>query len=104
MWDTPFDESMLSAQPGVAIFCEEDSLADELFELFRLNGLGKNWSAGERGGRVYCVSGKSLRYSSKSDVERTNPYSKFTRCTFYGIESADFDVANDDELRSLLGV
>lgn len=32
MWDTPFDESMLSAQPGVAIFCQEDSLAEELFD------------------------------------------------------------------------
>ena len=56
MWDTPFDESMLSVQPGVAIYCEDDQAAEELFEIFKRNDLGKHWIAGVYGERAYCVS------------------------------------------------
>lgn len=82
MWDTPFDESMLSARPGVAVFCQEDSLAEELFEVLRQNGIGKHWNAGILGNRVYCVSGNDLKWGGKSSVESTSPYSRYTKCTF----------------------
>ena len=45
MWETPFEESMLSAQPGVAIYCEDDKAAEELFEVFKQNEIGKHWNA-----------------------------------------------------------
>lgn len=104
MWDTPFDESMLTAQPGVAIYCPEKHHADELFEILRQNGIGKRWSGSIQGEKVYCVSGCSLKYGNKSSVESTYPYSDYIKCTFYGIESPDFDVASDDELQALLGI
>lgn len=103
MWETPFDESMLAARPGVAIYCPpEDGLAEELFGIFRQNGLGKHWNAGVTGGRVYCVSKNSLQYGDKAAVESITPYCNYTRCTFYGIESPDFDVASEDEIFSFL--
>lgn len=105
MWETPFDESMLFAQPGVAIYCPpDDGLAEELFGIFRQNGLGKHWSAGVTGGRAYCVSENSLQYGSKSAVEDNHPYCNYIKCTFYGIDTPDFDVASDDELRSLFSM
>lgn len=103
MWDTPFDESMLSAQPGVAIFCQEDSLAEELFEVLRQNGIGKHWNAGILGNRAYCVSGNDLKCGSKPSVESTSPYSRYTKCTFYGKDEPTFEPANDSEMRGFLG-
>lgn len=103
MWDTPFDESMLSARPGVAIFCQENSLAEELFEVLRQNGIGKHWNAGILGNRVYCVSGNDLKWGGKSSVESTSPYSHYTKCTFYGKDEPTFEPANDSEMRGFLG-
>lgn len=105
MWDTPFDESMLTAQPGVAIYCPpDDSLAEELFGIFKQNGLGENWTAGVCGNRVYCASKNRLQYGDKHAVEATSPYCNYIKCTFYGIEGSDFDVASDDELKALFGI
>lgn len=104
MWDTPFDESMLSSKPGVAIYCPDNYLAAELFDIFKRNDLGKHWSTGICGDRVYCVTGTRLQFGSISDVERTYPFSNYTKCTFYGIDTPDFDVASDDELQTLLGI
>lgn len=105
MWDTPFDESMLSAQPGVAIYCEDDQAAGELFEIFKRNDLGKHWGADVYGERAYCVSKSSgLQRGTKFAVENTHPYSNFIKCTFYGADTPDFEVASDDELTTLLGI
>ena len=105
MWETPFEESMLSAQPGVAIYCEDDKAAEELFEVFKQNEIGKHWNAGVYGERAYCVSKSGgLQWVTKSAVESTHPYSNFIKCTFYGIDTPDFDVASDDELRALFGI
>ncbi len=103
MWDTPFDEGMLSAQPGIAIFCQEDYLAEELFEILRQHELGKNWGAGISGNRVYCVSGNRLQWGSKPAVETTSPYSGFIKCTFYGKDEQTFEPANDSEMQGFLG-
>lgn len=104
MWDTPFDEGMLNAKPGVAIYCPEDSLAEELFQIFRENGLGKRWNAGISGGRVYCVSDKDLKYGSKNGVEEIYPYSSYIKCTFYGETESTFEPAGDSELLAFLGL
>lgn len=108
MWDTTFEESMLeesmlSANPGIAIYCEDVDKAKELFDVFKRHGIGKNWNAGMHGDSVYCVSKRiGLQYGSKDAVESIHPYSSFIKCTFYGINTPDFDIASDDELRALL--
>lgn len=104
MWETPFDESMLAAQPGVAIYCPEDHHAEELFEVLRRNGLAEHWGSGIQWDRVYCVSGKSLKCCGKLYVETVSSYRDYIRCTFFGTESTDFDAATDDELRALFGM
>ena len=104
MWDTPFDESILSAQPGVAIYCEDNQAAEGLFEIFKRNDLGKRWNAGVHGDRVYCVTGTRLQYGSKSAVEATRPFCNYIKCTFYGADTPDFEVASDGELTTLLGI
>lgn len=105
VWNTPFEESMLFAQPGVAIFCEDDQAAEELFELFRQNGMGKNWRSEISGGWAYCVSKRDgLQWGRKSSVESVSPYKDFIKCTFYGIDTTDFDAASDDELRALFSI
>lgn len=88
---------------GVAVFCQEDSLAEELFEVLRQNGIGKHWNAGILGNRVYCVSGNDLKWGGKSSVESTSPYSRYTKCTFYGKDEPTFEPANDSEMRGFLG-
>lgn len=49
---------------------------------------------------------KVLFYSEKqyADEDPDGEYGEHTRCTFYGIESSDFDVADENEILSLLGV
>lgn len=105
MWDTSFDVSMLSSKLGVAIYCPDDKcLAEELFEIFKRNGLGKHWSSGVYGDRVYCVTGTRLQYGDKSTIEVTHPFCNYIKCTFYGVDTPDFETASDDELVALLGI
>lgn len=64
-------------------------------------------SAGISGKNVcYWVESKVLFYSEKqyADEDPDGEYGEHTRCTFYGIESSDFDVADENEILSLLGV
>lgn len=110
MWETEFDESMLSTSSGLSILCPEEHLAEELFELFKAKGIAKNWDYGfgtrwsEKGEEtVYCVSGSSVLFGARKDVEVASPYCNYRRCTFYGFDTADFETATDDELLTLLG-
>lgn len=75
----------------------------ELFEVLRQNGIGKHWNAGILGNRAYCVSGNDLKWGSKPSVESTSPYSRYTKCTFYGKDEPTFEPANDSEMRGFLG-
>ena len=73
MWDIPFDESMLTAKPGVAIFCPEEALAEELFGILKRNDISwphssPRWSNyGES--TVYCVSGSRVKFGTKDAVK-----------------------------------
>lgn len=110
MWDTPFEPSMLGADKRVAIHCPDESLADELFEIFRASGVGGNWGSERTNWNThkeettYYCSGMYLQYSSRNPAETSEPYSQYTKCTFYGIDTPDFDIASDDELRNFLGI
>lgn len=109
MWNTPFDPSMLDAEEGVVIHCPDESLADELFEIFRQHDMVENWSNlectmwdayGQR--TAYFFKGNELLYGPTSDAEdRYSPYLEYIKCTFYGVDTPDFDTATDDEILSL---
>lgn len=112
MWETAFEENMLNASPGIAILCQDEHLAEELFEIFESHGVMENWANERPGTRwetnrentVYCVRGKTMLFGPKDNVESVVPYSRYKRCTFYGIAAQDFDVATDDELMAFLGI
>lgn len=110
MWDTPFDPSMLGADSRIAICCPEEYLADELFEIFRANGVGGNWNGENTNWNThkekttYYCSGTYLQYGSKMPAETSATYSQYTKCTFYGIDTHDLDTATDDELCAFLGI
>lgn len=110
MWDAPFDESMLSLPQGVVIHCPEECLADELFEIFKRNGVGENWPNlsrtnwnGHGKETAYFVKGKNMLYGPKKHAKQSGySYSSYAKCTFYG--TPDFEVASNDELRGFLGI
>lgn len=52
---------------------------------------------------AYYVRNRRILYGPKDHAE-TGGYQNYIKCTFYGIDTPDFDVASDDELRSLLGI
>lgn len=115
MWETAFDESMLNTHKNLIIHCPYEELAEDLMKILERNGV--TWCGEEEPtvntrwdehGRDTCywVESKELSYSDKQYAE-DDPYGEdeeHVRCTFYGIDTPDFDVASDDELRVLLGV
>lgn len=112
MWNTPFDVSMLGLKHGVVIHCPEEHLAQELFDVFVQNGVGKNWSRGDWNPKwedyqeetAYFVHGEELLYGPKVHAEEYSEYKKYKRCTFFGDTTPDFEAASDDELKEFLGI
>lgn len=113
MWDTPFDESMLSLKQGVVIHCPDENLAEELFEIFKRNGVGKNWEHEEwtthwekyKEETAYFVKDEDMLYGQKVHAEQVGyKYAKYKKCTFLGIDTPDFETASDAELRNFLGI
>lgn len=113
MWNASFDESML--ENDVIIRCPNESDANELMEIFERNGVV--WSGGEPfdGGSCwdgynedtcYWVEDKRLSYGSRdyAEYDENGEYVDYIKCTFYGADTPDFDVANDDELCAFLGI
>lgn len=113
MWDTSFDESMLSLKQGVVIHCPEEPLAWELFEIFKRNGVGENWKREEwkpnwekyQDETAYFVRGKNLLYGPKIHAEQNGySYVSYAKCTFFGGTTTDFEAASDNELLDFLGI
>lgn len=117
MWETAFEESMLNTCKNLIIHCPNEELVGSLMEIFERNGI--EWCGGGLPTRVptnwaenksdtcYWVESNELSYSEKqyADEDPDGEYVGHVKCTFYGTEEApDFDVASDDELRSLLGI
>lgn len=109
MWETEFSPELLDAKEGVVIHCPEESLAYELLEFLHQNGT--TWSGGasctrwddHREETAYYVRNKRILYEPKEHADWGN-YRNYIKCTFYGIDTPDFDVASDDELRALFGI
>jgi len=109
VWETEFSPEFLDAKEGVVIHCPEESLAYELLEFLHQNGA--TWPGGASCTRwsdhkeetAYYVRNKRILYGPKEHADRDN-YQSYIKCTFYGIEPPDFDVASDDELQALLGI
>lgn len=97
MWETPFEEWMLADPKGLAIHCPDEHLAKELFEVFRQNGVGENWNNDLRHTQwdshkeetTYYVMGKRMLYGPKEHGNKSEPYCRYTKCTFYGIDYVD---------------
>lgn len=110
MWETPFEISMLE-NSRVAIHCPGGSDAEGLMEI--LENCGVKWCTGEsplttnncwdayKEGTVYYIVNRVMTYGH---IENSNIHREYARCTFYGVDTPDFDVASDDEFRSLLGI
>lgn len=110
MWETPFDTSMLE-NSIVAIHCPDGSDAESLMGI--LANCGVKWCNGEsllesnncwnveKEGTVYYVDKRVMTYGH---IKHSNRHWEYVKCTFYGAETPDFDVASDDEFRSLLGI
>lgn len=113
MWDTPFDESMLGND--IIIHCPDEYLAQELMEILERNGVkwgrlenptnNTRW-ADNKERTCYWIESKHLSYGSKgfADEDPDEEYVCHIRCTFYGTDTPDFDVATDDELLVFLGI
>lgn len=111
MWETPFEEGMMNDTAGLAIHCPDEYLAEELFEIFRQNGIGVNWSSLDNtkwheyaGNTTYFVSGKRMLYGPKRHGNDTSPYCNYTKCTFYGAGAdplQDVEVSEDEFLAML---
>ena len=109
MWETEFSSELLGAKEGVVIHCPEEPLACELLEFLHKNGA--TWPGGascirwdeHKNNTAYYVRNGRILYGSKDHAE-TGGYQNYIKCTFYGIDTPDFDVASDDELRALFGI
>lgn len=113
VWDTPFDPSMLDE--NVIILCPREELATELMEILaaygvkwdmrdRLVSKGQNYWDSNRNQTCYRICNKRMGYSGASYYEQEERFQSYIKCTFYGIDAPDFDVASDDELWALFGI
>ena len=108
MWDAPFDESMLSLEQGVVIRCPKESLSHELFDILAEYGIRWNditqtrWNSYEAD-TCYFVRGSELLFGPSEDAD-IRPYNSYTRCTFFGNNTPDFETASDEDLRAFLGI
>lgn len=109
MWDTQFETSMLSQ--GVVIHCPNEEAVAELAGLLLKHGvlaekLVRLWKDYREETCYRISSGKYVTYSSKYHYEdaAARLYNDYTYCTYYGTNTANFDVATDDELLSFLGI
>lgn len=113
MWETPFDTSMLDGR--VIILCPSEENAVELMGILGKCGVkwdGSNILASDSDNYWNCrkeqtcyrVCYGQLGYSSIDYYEREGEFHDYTKCTFYGADTPDFEVASDDELTTLLGI
>ena len=109
MWETEFFPELLDAKEGVVIHCPKESLAYELLEFLHQNGI--TWPSGasctrwdnHREETAYYVRSKRILYGPKEHAD-WDDYQNYIKCTFCGIDTPDFEMATEEELRSLLGI
>lgn len=107
MWETAFEVSMFDGEDTrVIISCPSEELSVELIELLSEHGISwgnkQIWHV-HKEDTCFRIGGKHMGYGSKPFYEsNVGTFFGYTYCTFHGISTPDFDIATDDELRSLL--
>ena len=112
MWEASFDESMLDGH-AIIIHCPDKSLVYELMET--LERYGVRWYVSNEPPTIdsrwdefssetcYWVEDGKMTYGTVEGA-KDGRYSRHIKSTFLGTKTSDFDIATDDELRSLLGI
>lgn len=111
MWNESFDLEMLRNPNGVAINCRTKEICLEMVEIlerfnYRFNSgqlpsyAAEHWES-YLDEFCFYVRGNTLYYGGK-DSTNTSPWSKYTKCTFYG-NSCEFESADDNEMYDFLG-
>lgn len=111
MWDTPFSPEFLDAKDGVVIRCPEEFLSYELFEL--LKHKGAEWVSGRRmedtawdgycSNTAYFIKDKRISFGTYR-YANTEEWKNYIKCTFYGVQDEEFEVADDENLFDFLGI
>lgn len=112
MWDTPFDLSMLADENrNLIVSCPTEELAEEFVRIIHEHGI--SWAGREGPSRTYWQAYKEdIRYFVERDIltyadkewVAEDAFKNHIKCTFYGADTPDFEVAGDDELMTLLGI
>jgi len=129
MWETPFDESMLSDPRGVIVLCNSAEDAADLERILIAHG-GTDYPGTLEGRYNMCIhkhpdqdvcfrildsriaentnrwTSVSVGYCHRSYYEKDEDgeFYSYIKCTFYGCADSDFDVADNDEIRAVLGI
>lgn len=116
MWEAAFDISML-LNSKVIVSCPNKDLVAEFMNLLAENDV--RWCGAEKAvpsehrshwsdygeETCYWIEDGELAYANKEYAEENDgEFSGYIKCTFYGVDSPDFDVATDSELCSLLNI
>ena len=112
MWETPFEEWMLGLQAGVVVLCPTEEAFSEMAKILDKNhirfGTGsasdnlRFWNAHKEDTCYYIRRGYNLLYGPTSSAY-DREYSGYTKCTFYGLETSEFESADDKEMCDFLG-
>lgn len=112
MWEIPFDIAMLE-RGNVIIRCLTEEMADELFRVLLDNGvrwygnetMGEtHWTARREDTGYRITSQRTMKYGSVEHYSEDSEYDDCIKCTFYGTDTPDFEVASDKELQDVLGI
>lgn len=115
MWEVAFDPSML-ANSDVIVNCPDAALAEELMTVLAQNGVkwcGEGETPSKYNSRwnihkektCYWIESENMAYEDITYAEdHADDFPDHIRCTFWGIETLDFDTASKEEIRSILGV
>lgn len=108
MWETPFSPEFLASNNGVVIRCLEEHLSHELFDFLKENGI--TWRNGDMSDTNWNEHGEDTAYFVRNRRILYGPYihadwrdyENYIKCTFYGIDTPDFEVATENEILSFL--
>ena len=111
LWAAEFDTSLLMTH-DVVIYCPSESLADELMVLLEEHGVqwsgnkpptsNKHW--GEYEYQCYYISSRGSMLYGPPDSTDDDEWRYYIKCTFYGSQDDEFEVADDESLLSFLGI
>lgn len=115
MWDTSFEDTMLSQDNlsngnGVVINCPTEELFYMMANILESFGIGYasgeniidvgGWNEYEDDFCFYVDRTGKILHGPKCSTE-DSPYDRYKKCTFYGV-MPDFDVASNDEILTFL--